>query len=85
MRKPKNFEEGIENLQTLLTQLADPATPLDKAIKLYSDTAFLIDYCTATLQKAKLEIETIDTNLMQSKTLQTNVSDPKKDEEDILA
>ncbi len=85
MKKPKNFEEGMENLQTLLTQLADPATPLDKAIKLYSDTASLIDYCTTTLQKAKLEIETIDANLMQPKTLQGIDSEVKKDEEDILA
>lgn len=85
MKKPKNFEEGMENLQTLLTQLADPATPLDKAIKLYSDTASLIDYCTTTLQKAKLEIETIDANLMQPKNLQGIDSEVKKDEEDILA
>ena len=41
MKKPKSFEEGSAALQQVLDQLSDPATPLDKAIKLYSDAASL--------------------------------------------
>lgn len=85
MKKPKNFEEGMASLQTLLDQLADPSTPLDKAIKLYSDTASLIEYCTTSLQKAKLEIEAIDANLFQQKMSISGNSAITQNEEDILA
>lgn len=79
MRKPKSFEEGNAALQQVLDQLSDPATPLDKAIKLYSDAASLIAYCSETLEQAKLEMERIDATL-------TCRPDPVPDgEEDILA
>lgn len=85
MKKPKNFEEGMENLQNLLDQLADPDTPLDKAIKIYSDTAGLIEYCTSALEKAKLEMEQIDLRL-EEETKQIAGNDvSNSDEEDILA
>lgn len=79
MKKPKNFEEGSAALQQLLDQLADPSTPLDKAIKLYSDAASLIAYCTEALENAKLEMERI--NL----TLEANTEPKAAEEEDILA
>ena len=63
MKKPKNYEEGIQQLDQLLEQLADPSTPLDKAIKLYSDTASLVEFCTQTLEQARLEMETISVKL----------------------
>ena len=79
MRKPKSFEEGSAALQQVLDQLADPATPLDKAIKLYSDAASLIAYCSETLEQAKLEMERIDLQLSQSPGAES------AGEEDILA
>lgn len=66
MRKPKSFEEGSASLQEVLDQLSDSATPLDKAIKLYSDAASLIAYCNETLEHAKLEMERIDLSLSSS-------------------
>ena len=66
MRKPKSFEEGSASLQEVLDQLSDLATPLDKAIKLYSDAASLIAYCNETLEHAKLEMERIDLSLSSS-------------------
>ncbi len=83
MKKPKSFEEGMATLQELLDQLADPNTPLDKAIKLYSDTASLIEYCTTTLEKAKLEMGRIDLELAEKTA---PAAAPAADrEEDILA
>ena len=79
MRKPKSFEEGSAALQQVLDQLADPATPLDKAIKLYSDAASLIAYCSETLEQARLEMERIDLALSQRSSV------AEAGEEDILA
>lgn len=79
MRKPKSFEEGSAALQQVLDQLADPATPLDKAIKLYSDAAGLIAYCSETLAQAKLEMERIDATLTRCQDT------APAGEEDILA
>ena len=79
MRKPKSFEEGSATLQQVLDQLADPATPLDKAIKLYSDAASLIAYCSETLEQARLEMERIDLTLSQRSSV------AEAGEEDILA
>lgn len=85
MKKPKNFEEGMDTLQTLLEQLSDPSTPLDKAIKIYSDTASLIEYCTSSLQNAKLEIEKIDANLSNENNAADIAPSVISHEEDILA
>lgn len=79
MRKPKSFEEGSASLQEVLDQLSDPATPLDKAIKLYSDAAGLIAYCNETLEHARLEMERIDLSLPHSSSTEP------AGEEDILA
>ena len=80
MKKPKNFEEGTAALQQLLDQLEDPNTPLDKAIKLYSDAASLISYCTSALGTAKLEMERIDLSLKTDTSTLT-----PEETEDILA
>ncbi len=79
MRKPKSFEEGSAALQQVLDQLSDPATPLDKAIKLYSDAAGLIAYCNETLEHVRLEMERIDLSFPHSSSTEP------AGEEDILA
>ena len=37
MKQPKSFEEGMDRLQGLLTQLQDEATPLADSVKLYAE------------------------------------------------
>ena len=63
MKQPKSFEEGINRLQGLLSQLQDETTPLADSVKLYAEAAGLIHYCNTTLDKAKLQIEEIDASL----------------------
>ena len=60
MKTPKNFEDGLARLQEILRQMQDPATTLDKSVKLYAEAAQLIAYCNTTLEQAKLQIEEID-------------------------
>lgn len=64
MKQPKSFEEGMDRLQGLLTQLQDEATPLADSVKLYAEAAGLIHYCnTASWDKARLQVEEIDASL----------------------
>lgn len=63
MKQPKSFEEGMNRLQGLLSQLQDETTPLADSVKLYAEAAGLIHYCNTTLDKAKLQIEEIDVSL----------------------
>ena len=60
MKQPKSFEEGMDRLQGLLTQLQDEATPLADSVKL---SAGLIHYCNTALDKARLQVEEIDASL----------------------
>ena len=63
MKAPKNFEEGLARLQEILQQMQDEATTLDKSVKLYAEAAQLIAYCNTALDKAKFQIDEIDTAL----------------------
>lgn len=63
MKQPKSFEEGMNRLHGLLSQLQDETTPLADSVKLYAEAAGLIHYCNTTLDKAKLQIEEIDASL----------------------
>ena len=63
MKQPKSFEEGMNRLQGLLSQLQDETTPLADSVKLYAEAAGLIHYCNTALDKAKLQIEEIDASL----------------------
>ena len=63
MKQPKSFEEGMNRLQGLLSQLQDETTPLADSVKRYAEAAGLIHYCNTALDKAKLQIEEIDASL----------------------
>lgn len=64
MKQPKSFEEGMQRLNDLLTQMQDETTPLADAVKQYAEAASLIQYCNKTLETAKLKIEEIDASLL---------------------
>lgn len=63
MKTPKTFEEGLARLQDILAQMQDPATTLEKSVRLYAEAAQLIAYCNTTLHEAQLQIEEIDASL----------------------
>ena len=63
---PKTFEEGLSRLQEILARMQAQDTPLADSVKLYAEAADLIQYCNSALDKAKLQIEEIDTRLQAS-------------------
>lgn len=65
-KAPKTFEEGLSRLQDILAQMQAQDTPLSDSVKLYAEAADLIQYCNSALDKAKLQIEEIDTRLQVS-------------------
>lgn len=69
MRAPKSFEEGMERLNTILTQMQQEDTSLADSVKLYAEAATLMQYCYAALEKTSLQIEEIDAKIAQ--TMQT--------------
>ena len=66
MKTPKNFEQGMEQLEQLLDKLADPDTTLDQSIALYGQAAQLVQFCEGSLAPAKLQIEQIDQTVLQA-------------------
>lgn len=65
-KAPKTFEEGLSRLQEILARMQAQDTPLADSVKLYAEAADLIQYCNSALDKAKLQIEEIDTRLQAS-------------------
>lgn len=63
MRAPKNFEDGMARLEAILAQMQSEDTLLADSVKLYAEAASLIEYCRATLEKATLQMDEIDTKL----------------------
>ena len=61
--KPKTFEDGVQRLQALLAEMQDENTTLAQSLKLYAESAQLIEYCSTTLDHAKLQIEEIDAQI----------------------
>lgn len=70
MRAPKSFEEGMERLNAILTQMQQEDTSLADSVKLYAEAASLMQYCHTALEKTSLQIEEIDAKIAQ--TLQTS-------------
>lgn len=71
MKTPKNFEQGMSQLEQLLDKLADPDTTLDQSITLYAQAAQLVQFCEEALAQAKLQIEQIDQTLLSASPAQT--------------
>lgn len=68
MKAPKNFEEGMSRLETILTQMQSEETTLAESVKLYAEAASLVEYCRGVLEKASLQMDEIDTRLAAGQT-----------------
>lgn len=65
MKKPKTYEEAIQQLEQILGQISDESTPLEETLKLYAQAATIIEVCNQKLNAAKLEIETIHKKIQE--------------------
>ena len=55
-----DFESKVEAAKKIMEQLMDPQIPLEKSVKLYKEGMALLKEAGEILEKAKLEVETIE-------------------------
>ncbi len=54
------FEEALERLGKIASEMEDPALPLNDAVKLYAEASDLAVFCRQSVKDAKLSIEKIN-------------------------
>lgn len=55
--KELSFEEGLEQLETMISQLEDGDIPLNELVSQYEKGTKLLNLCRAHLQSAEKKIE----------------------------
>ena len=55
-----DFESKVEAAKKIMEKLMDPELPLEKGVKLYREGMSLLKEAGEILEKAKIEIETIE-------------------------
>ena len=56
---PKNFEDGIRELEAILSEMENGQIGVEESLVRYERGAFLIQHCRAVLNKAQVQIETL--------------------------
>jgi exodeoxyribonuclease VII small subunit len=56
---PKNFEEGMRELETILSDIERGEMGVEDSLVRYERGAFLIQHCRGVLNKAQLQIEAL--------------------------
>jgi exodeoxyribonuclease VII small subunit len=56
---PKNFEDGMRELETILSDIERGEMGVEESLVRYERGAFLIQHCRGVLNKAQLQIETL--------------------------
>ncbi len=60
MEKEEDFESRVEAAKKIMEQLMDPEIPLEKSVKLYKEGMRLLKEAGEILEKAQIEVETIE-------------------------
>lgn len=55
----KTFESALQRLDQIVARLNTGDAPLEESLKLFSEGAELTAFCTKTLDKARLTVETL--------------------------
>lgn len=66
MKTPKSFEEGMDQLNTILVKMQNEETSLSDSVKLYAEAASLMEYCHMVLEKTSLQIDEINAKIAQN-------------------
>jgi exodeoxyribonuclease VII small subunit len=56
---PKNFEEGMRELEAILSDIERGEMGVEESIVRYERGAFLIQHCRGVLNKAQVQIEAL--------------------------
>ncbi len=59
MAKEKSFEEAMQELESIVKEIEDETTPLEKVLELYERGTELSRYCQGILLKTREKLEII--------------------------
>ena len=61
--KEKSFEESLEKLENIVTEMESGNVPLDKALGMYEEGINISQYCLKELDKAELKLKKLTKKL----------------------
>jgi exodeoxyribonuclease VII small subunit len=61
--KEKSFEESLEKLENIVTEMESGNVPLDKALSMYEEGINISQYCLKELDKAELKLKKLTKKL----------------------
>ena len=64
--EPNDFESKVEAARKIMDRLMDPEIPLQESVKLYKEGMALLKEAGEILEKAKLEVETIEKEMIEN-------------------
>ena len=56
-RKKENFEEALQKLEAIVTQMEEGDLPLEEALKSFEEGVRLAKFCTKKLDEAERKVE----------------------------
>jgi len=56
-KKEKNFEQSLERLEKIISEMENAEPDLDKALSLFSEGIELVKFCSSKLNETKKKIE----------------------------
>jgi exodeoxyribonuclease VII small subunit len=59
----KSFEESLEKLENIVTEMESGNVPLDKALSMYEEGINISQYCLKELDKAELKLKKLTKKL----------------------
>ncbi len=65
-KEPNDFESKVEAAKKIMDRLMDPEIPLQESVKLYKEGMALLKEAGEILEKAKLEVETIEKEMIEN-------------------
>lgn len=68
MASKKTFETSLLKLEEIVEQIENEETSLEDSLKLYKQAIDCIEFCSSSLQKAKLEVEVLGEKLKREET-----------------
>ena len=58
--QPKNFEQALAELETIVSQMESGQLPLEESLSAYKRGAELLQYCQKTLTEAEQQIRILN-------------------------
>ncbi len=78
---PKNFEEGMKELETILSDIERGEMGVEDSLVRYERGTFLIQHCRAVLNKAQEQIEAVSKTPEAAKVATEDVGEDEADDE----